>query len=88
MTVGDLEKLLEEKKKGAEPSSARQGSEAGSAQQDQQMEQRAAELAEMKDAASERRSLLLKEAAEAKDAADRGVRYLMTSLDLGGVAAL
>ena len=55
LTVGDLEKLLDEKKKAAEPCSAQQASEPRGAQQGQ-MDQRVTELEEMKDAAKERRS--------------------------------
>jgi len=76
LSVGDLEKLLEEKKKKeAEPQSAQQASESSNAQQSQQMDQRVAELAEMKDAARERRSKLLeKAAAEASSAAKEAAK--------------
>eukprot|EP00439_Symbiodinium_sp_Y106_P009556 s1181_g1.t1 len=84
LSVGDLEKLLDEKKKVAEPCSAQQASEPRGAQQGQmdqrasgpsgaqqgQMDQRVTELEEMKDAARERRSKIVERAAEAKDADD------------------
>ena len=69
LSVGDLEKLLDEKKKAAEPCSAQQASEPRGAQQGQ-MDQRVTELEEMKDAARERRSKMVERAAEAKDADD------------------
>eukprot|EP00439_Symbiodinium_sp_Y106_P000354 s11139_g1.t1 len=69
LSVGDLEKLLDEKKKAAEPCSAQQAFEPSGAQQGQ-MDQRVTELEEMKDAARERRSKMVERAAEAKDADD------------------
>ena len=69
LSVGDLEKLLDEKKKAAEPGSAQQASGPSGAQQGQ-MDQRVTELEEMKDAAKERRSRIVERAAEAKDADD------------------
>ena len=69
LSVGDLEKLLDEKKKAAEPGSAQQASGPSGAQQGQ-MDQRVTELEEMKDAAKERRSRIVERASEAKDADD------------------
>ena len=69
LSVGDLEKLLDEKKKAAEPGRAQQASGPSGAQQGQ-MDQRVTELEEMKDAAKERRSRIVERAAEAKDADD------------------
>ncbi|CAE7648750.1 unnamed protein product, partial [Symbiodinium sp. CCMP2592] len=73
LSVGDLEKLLDEKRRASASGSA-QGSEHSGAQQDQQMGQRVAELDQMRDAAQERRSQLVEKASEkadeAKDAAD------------------
>ncbi|CAE7318825.1 unnamed protein product [Symbiodinium sp. CCMP2592] len=73
LSVGDLEKLLDEKRRASASGSA-QGSEHSGAQQDQQMGQRVAELDQMRDAAQERRSQLVEKASEkadeVKDAAD------------------
>ena len=69
LSVGDLEKLLDEKKKVAEPGSAQQASGPSGAQQGQ-MDHRVTELEEMKDAAKERRSRIVEKAAEARDADD------------------
>ena len=86
LSVGDLEKLLDEKKKVAEPGSAQQASGPSGAQQGQ-MDHRVTELEEMKDAAKERRSRIVEKAAEARDADDLGVRCLMTSWDHDGSLA-
>ena len=59
LSVGDLEKLLDEKKKAAEPGSAQQASGPSGAQQGQ-MDHRVTELEEMKDAAKERRSRIVR----------------------------